>query len=101
MAIAKVRIYDQVLSAAQIASQYNAEKAEFPGALKITSVSVNPVTGAVTFDWVPRAGETYAVETNADATNPAGWGDAATGVTSGSYTFPAGLNSLYGRLRVE
>jgi hypothetical protein len=102
MAIAKVRAYDQALSAAQIAAQYNAEKAQFPGAPVISNVGIDPVTGFLKFDWVPSPGQSYAVETNNAVDNAAGWGNAATGLTSGSYTNDhAAEEAEYIRLRVE
>jgi hypothetical protein len=102
MTIAKARIYDQVLSAAQIAANYNAERVAFPGQPRITNVRVNPANGFVSFDWVPTPGRTYEVLRNSDVTNPNGWSSIATGQNSGSFTNdPGGAPMNFYRLRVE
>ena len=102
LTVAKVRVYDLALTAAQIGATYNAERVQFPGQPRITNVKVNPVNGFVSFDWVPAPGHTYAVERNSDVSNPLGWSTIATGQTSGSYTNnPAGAQLNFYRLRIE
>jgi len=101
MTIAKIRAYDQALSASQIAAQYNTEKVQFPGQPVITNVKVNPSTGILTFDWVPAPGRTYAIETNASLNNFAGWAADKTGQSSGSYTNNMTGVQKYYRLRLE
>jgi hypothetical protein len=102
LTIAKIRAYDQALSAAQIAANYNAERVQFPGAPRITNVRVNPANGFVSFDWVPAPGRTYEVLRNSDVANPNGWSSIATGQSSGSFTNdPAGAPRSYYRLRLE
>jgi hypothetical protein len=101
--VSRLRVYDQALSAAQIAAKYNAEKVLYPGAPRITNVQVNPVNGFVSFNWTPNAaGRTYAVGRNPDVANPAGWTEFATGQTSGSITNdPGGADSMFYRVRLE
>jgi hypothetical protein len=102
MTIAKIRAYNDVLSAAKIAATYNAERVQFPGQPRITNVRVNPANGFVSFDWTPAPGRTYAVDANTDLTNPGGWAEVAGGLSSGSYTNnPGGAPSTHYRLRVE
>jgi hypothetical protein len=103
MAIGRVKAYNTALNAAQIAADYNAEKADFPGAPVITSVAVNPNSGVITFDWTPNpsGSHTYRVETNSDLSNPNGWGTAASGLTSGPYTNSASGSANFYRLRVD
>ncbi len=101
MSIAKIRAYDQALSASQIASHYNAERVQFPGQPVITNVRVNSGNGMILFDWVPAAGHTYRVETNADLLNPSGWAPAATGLNSGSYSNSTAGPANFYRLRIE
>jgi hypothetical protein len=102
LSIAKIRAYNRTLSAAQIAANYNAERAQFPLQPVITQVRVNPANGFIAFDWVPAAGQTYAVDRTTDLGNPAAWTEVATGQTSGSYTNnPGGAGEAYYRLRVE
>ena len=86
LTMAKIRAYNVALSAQQIADQYNAEKAQFPGALEIKNVRVNTANGIIVFDWTPIAGKTYAVDGNSDLSDTNGWSSVATGLTSGSYT---------------
>ncbi len=102
MTIGKLRVYDLALSAAQIASTYNAERVQFPGQPKITNVQVNPGTGIVSFDWVPAPGHTYEVQRATNAANPSAWSVIATGQSSGSYSDnPAGAPMNFYRLRIE
>ncbi|HEX5222955.1 MAG TPA: LamG-like jellyroll fold domain-containing protein [Verrucomicrobiae bacterium] len=102
MAIAKLRVHDQALTAAQIAATYNAERVQFPGQPRITNVSVNPTTGIVSFNWVPAPGHTYEVQGSTDAANPNGWSVLATGQSSGSFSHnPAGAPMNFYRLRIE
>jgi hypothetical protein len=102
MTIAKLRAYDVVLSAQQIADRYNAERAQFPGQPRITNVSVNPANGFISFDWVPTAGRTYAVERNDEVNNPGGWSTVASNLNSGSFTNdPAGAPRKFYRVRLE
>jgi hypothetical protein len=101
MAIPKVRAYDQALSAAQIAANYNAESAEFPNVPVITDVQYNPATGFISFDWVPAPGRSYAVEAR-DLTEPFTWTEIATGQTSGTFSnSTSSASSRLYRLRVE
>jgi hypothetical protein len=100
MTISKIRAYDVALNAQQIANDYNAEKAQFPGALLIKDVKVSTATGIITFDWAPAPGTTYTVETNSDLGNPNGWSAAASNLT-GSFTNNATGSQEYYRLRVD
>jgi len=100
MTIAKVRAYDVAVSAAQIAANYNAERVQFPGQLRITNVRVAP-NGFVAFDWVPTPGRTYEVQRNDSVTNANGWSAVGTGLSSGSFTNDPGAAPKYYRLRVE
>jgi hypothetical protein len=99
--LAKIKAYNQTLTAQQIADQYNAERVQFPGQPRITNVRVNPTTGFVAFDWVPAFGRTYAVERNDSVSNAAGWSTIATGQSSGSFTNDPGGIPRYYRLRIE
>jgi len=102
LTIAKVRVYDLALTAAQIADTYNTERVQFPGQPRITNVKVNPGNGFVSFDWVPAPGKTYEVQRSTNAANPSAWGVIATGQSSGSYTNdPAGAPINFYRLRIE
>jgi hypothetical protein len=103
MAIARVKAYNSALSAAQVAADYNAEKAAFPGAPRITNVKFYGGTPIFTFDWTPAPapGHSYRVETNSDLSNPNGWNAAATGLTSGPFTNSATGTPKFYRLRVD
>jgi hypothetical protein len=103
MAIARVKAYNTALSAAQIAADYNAEQAAFPGTPVITQVAANPSSGVITFDWTPNPGpgRSYRVETNSDLTNPSGWGTVASGLTSGPFTNSISGSQKFYRLRVD
>ena len=103
MAIAKIRAYNTNLSAAQIAADYNAEKVQFPGQPLITKVGYNPVSKAITFDWTPNPGpgRSYSVQTNSDISNPAGWGTAASGLSSGPFTNSASTSQKFYRIHVD
>jgi hypothetical protein len=102
MTIAKARIYNQTLSAAEIAANYNAERVQFPQQPRITNVRVNPANGFVSFDWVPEPGRTYEVLRNSNLANPDSWFSIATGQNSGSFTNdPGGAPMNYYRLRIE
>jgi hypothetical protein len=100
MTISRIRAYDVVLTAADIATQYNTERVEFPGQPRITNVRVS-TTGVVQFDWVVAPTRTYAVETNSSVVNPAGWGTLATGQSSGSFSHNSDGKGLYYRMRLE
>jgi hypothetical protein len=101
MTIARVRAYDVALEAADIAAHYNAEVASFPNRPVITGVQINPANGFIRFNWSLSPGRTYAVETNASLSNPAGWSAAVTGETSGVYSNnAAGAQNNY-RVRIE
>jgi hypothetical protein len=102
MTIARIKAYDVALTAARIAADFNAERAAFPGAPRITNVRVNPANGFISFDWVPAPGRTYEVQRNTDVINSAGWSSIATGQNSGSFTDnQAGASRNYYRLRLE
>jgi hypothetical protein len=102
MTIAKLRAYDVALSAAQIAANFNAERAAFPGQPIIRNVSVNPANGFISFDWTPAPGRTYSVEANNSVVNPGGWSTIASNLNSGSFTNdPGGAPSRFYRLRLE
>jgi hypothetical protein len=103
MAIARVKAYNTNLTAAAIAAHYNAEKVAFPGQPVITKVGYNPVSKAITFDWTPNPGpgRSYSIQTNSSVANPAGWGTAASGLTSGPYTNSASTSQQFYRIHVD
>ncbi len=101
LTIGRIRVYDQALTAAQIAAQYNDEKTFFtspPAGLKIDNISLN--AGAVTLTWVVASGKTYAVETS---TNLRDWTALATGLSTGRFSEPVSnaTRAKFYRLRVE
>ena len=85
MTIAKVRVYDQALSAQAVADKYNAERSQFQGATqpRLDSISVNPQNGAVSLSWTAAAGQNYSLETSTNLTN---WGAIATNLATNSFT---------------
>jgi len=98
ISIAKIRVYDQALSASQITSNYTAEVGLFTRP-NIQAINVDPQTGVVTLDWTTTVGRTYAVEASGTLTN---WTAVATGLSTNRFneTSPAGPIRFY-RIRVE
>lgn len=85
LSIAKVRIYDQSLTAAQMTELYSSEVEGFTvvAAPSIDSIAVDEETGAVTIQWEVASGRTYTVQYSSELEN---WEDLATGLDSGSFT---------------
>jgi hypothetical protein len=81
MTIARIRMYDEALTAADILATYNAEAALFAPARPRLAISVDRTTGAVTITWNALAGRTYAIETSSDLSSPQNWVQRATGLT--------------------
>jgi len=98
ISIAKIRVYDQALSASQITSNYTAEVGLFTRP-NIQAINVDRQTGVVTLDWTTVVGRTYAVEASGTLTN---WSAVATGLSTNRFneTPPAGPTRFY-RIRVE
>jgi hypothetical protein len=98
MTIARVRAYDQALSAAAIAGKYEEEKASFAGGASGLSIDNVTLTGAaLTITWSTSPGKTYTVEASENLRD---WTQLATGLTNGSFTDQlAGLAARFYRLR--
>jgi hypothetical protein len=99
MTIARIRVYDEALTDADILAQYNAEAPVFVVSHPQLTISVDQNTGAVTLSWNGAPGKTYAVETSTDLVT---WNPQATGLT-GSYTDnqTAGIPVQFYRIRQE
>lgn len=84
LTIAKLRIYDQPLTAAQMQAIYEEEADSFVvvADLSIDSIEVNEETGAVSIQWNAVPGRTYTVRVSTDLRE---WNDVATGVDVGSF----------------
>src|SRR6185436_3390749 len=96
MTIARLRVFDEALTAQEISAAYGAEVSLFE-----TRLSVQYNAGSATITWTAIPGRTYAVE--ATTTLPGTWGDLATGLTTGSYTdTTAGLSDTkFYRVRAQ
>ena len=81
LTIAKLRVYDRSLSAQAIADIVRTEGRVFLPT--ISSVSVDPVSKAVTLSWNAVGGLSYTVETSSNLLD---WSVLANGVTTGLYT---------------
>jgi len=84
MTIARIRAYDQALSAAAITAKYNEEKTFFSSpaqGLKIDNVSL--LGGAFTITWTTAPGKSYSVEASENLKD---WTQLAAGLTTGSFT---------------
>lgn len=98
LSIAKIRVYDQALSASQITSNYTAEVGLFTRP-NIQPINLDPQTGAVTLSWTTVPGQTYAVEASGTLTN---WTAVATGLSTNRFSeIPAPAAARYYRIRVE
>jgi hypothetical protein len=72
-----IRMYTGTMTASEVAARYAAEvPSTGPETGPVVSVSI-PTGGPITIVW-PDDGYSYSVLTNADLTNPAGWGEMAT-----------------------
>jgi hypothetical protein len=101
MTIAKVRVYDRLLSGQQITDHFTAEKAQFPGAPRISGINASPQSGAISFNWTAVPGTRYSVEAANSLSFPITWSIVASNLTVGGFTnTPAALPAFY-RLRVE
>ena len=101
LTIAKVRVYDRLLTAQQLADHYNAEKGQFPGAPRISGISVNPQSGAITFGWTAVPGTLYSVEAATNLSFPIGWSTIASHLAVGGFTNTPTVSPAFYRLRVE
>jgi hypothetical protein len=102
MSMGRVRVYDQALTGEQIATKYNAEKANYPTVapgVDITAVALDRTTRVFSITWTPPTGRTVAVEAS---TNLTSWSAVATGLTVGQFSEnTAGTNYKFYRLRVD
>ena len=101
MSIARLRVYDGVLSASAIAANYSSEVGFFTAAPAPTmqSPALNPQTGVFSFTWTVAPGKTYAVEASSSLS---GWAAVATGLSSGNFsTNVVTSGGRYYRLKVE
>jgi hypothetical protein len=101
MSIGRIRVYDGALSAATIATNYNAEVSFFspPSAPQIQNTRLNAQTATFSFSWTVTPGKTYAVEASPSLIN---WNAVATGLSSGNFSTNAvTVGARYYRLKVE
>ena len=103
MTIARVRVYDQPLSAAEIMAKYEAEQEFFstpPQELMIEEITA--AGGTVTISWTTEAGRSYTVEATTDLSNP-NWTAVATGETDGTFSeaIAAGAGAKFYRITEE
>jgi hypothetical protein len=101
MTIAKVRVYDRLLSAQQIADHYSAEKAQFPSAPRISAPIANPQSGTITFGWTALPGTLYSVEAATNLSLPIAWSTIASNLAVGGFTNTPAGSSVFYRLRVQ
>ena len=81
LTIARIRVYDEVLTDADIAAHYGEEVSLFlPLSL---SIQYDRTAGKATITWDPIEGAAYSVETSSDLKQ---WESRATGLTAGSFT---------------
>jgi hypothetical protein len=100
MTIARLRVYDEALSAGDILAQYNAEASSFAPARPRLSIQVDRNTGNTTITWDVASGRTYAVETSPDLVT---WSPRATGLSTGNFVDnqTAGVPIRFYRIREE
>jgi hypothetical protein len=85
MTIARLRVYDQALTAQALAAKYQAEAPFFSSVTqpKIEGVVYSAQNDAFTFTWAAVAGTKYTVEASANLTE---WSAVATDLAQGTYT---------------
>ena len=98
MSIARIRVYDEALTPADIQAKYDAEVAVFIGP-KLT-ISWDPGTGTVTINWIGAPGKTYAIDTSTDISDRQNWVQQATGLTGSFEDHQPGTVRFY-RVRQE
>ncbi|NLH74856.1 MAG: hypothetical protein GX456_17540 [Verrucomicrobia bacterium] len=100
LSIARIRVYDQALSADAIAQIYNAEVGKY-SAITIQSITYNAATDALTITWNAVPGAKY--EVVATSVLGTAWTPIATDLTTGTYTdhpATAGSQRFY-RIRLK
>ena len=82
LTIARIRVYDEALTAADILANYNAELPTFGVAPPELKIGVDRTTGTVTITWNAQPGKTYTVKSSSDPTSPLNtWTTRGTGLT--------------------
>jgi hypothetical protein len=81
--LAKVRVWDVVMSAASIQHRFDAERLQFLPPLRIDNISVNSNNSATALSWAPGPGRSVSLEAS---TNLAGWSLIASNLTGAGYT---------------
>ena len=101
MTVARLRVYDEALPATGDNSIESHFLAEAPWFLPPrVSIQVNQTTGIVTITWPAAVGRTYTVEGSSSITG--GWGDKATGLTSGTFSESLAGNPIqFYRVKIE
>lgn len=100
MTMGRVRVYDQALAAADITALYNAEKGDYVPQQNLQISTVSRTGNQVTITWNAPAGQAVAVEATTSLTTP-NWTNAATGVTTGTFSETISGDMKFYRLRLE
>jgi hypothetical protein len=94
MTIARIRVYDEALTAQDIASRYNSE---LPFFIPRLSIAYDAASGTATITWLAVEGRSYTVDSSNDLLT---WNERMTGVTTGSFVDNQPGSKFY-RIRLE
>jgi hypothetical protein len=103
MTIARIRVYDQGLTAQQISDIYEAESDQFVGVpdLTISDFTYDASAGSVTLTWTVAPGSTYAVQASSTVGDTADFQNIATGLDTGTFTDDVTEETRFYRLQLE
>jgi concanavalin A-like lectin/glucanase superfamily protein len=95
MTIARIRVYDEALTAQDIAARFNSE---LPFFIPRLSITYDAGSGTATITWLAVDGRTYTVDSSNDLVT---WNERATAVATGSFVDNQAGSSRFYRIRLE